>query len=73
MLIKFTTQSNRVKGLSFHPKRPWILASLHDGHIHLYDYRMKTIIETFSEHEGIYTLYLCDPVITYFYYIIINL
>ena len=21
----------RVKGLSFHPKRPWILASLHSG------------------------------------------
>jgi hypothetical protein len=25
------TKSNRVKGLSFHPKRPWILASLHSG------------------------------------------
>ena len=31
MLTKFETKSNRVKGLSFHPKRPWILASLHSG------------------------------------------
>lgn len=30
-LTKFETKSNRVKGLSFHPKRPWILASLHSG------------------------------------------
>jgi WD40 repeat protein len=42
MLTKFETKSNRVKGLSFHPKRPWILASLHSGVIQLWDY----------EHEG---------------------
>jgi hypothetical protein len=30
-LTKFETKSNRVKGLSFHPKRPWIVASLHNG------------------------------------------
>ncbi|PIA60556.1 hypothetical protein AQUCO_00300208v1 [Aquilegia coerulea] len=34
MLTKFETKSNRVRGLSFHPKRPWILASLHSGVIH---------------------------------------
>lgn len=26
MLTKFESKSNRVKGLSFHPIRPWILA-----------------------------------------------
>ncbi len=26
MLTKFESKSARVKGLSFHPKRPWILA-----------------------------------------------
>jgi len=26
MLTKFETKSARVKGLSFHPKRPWVLA-----------------------------------------------
>ncbi len=31
MLTKFETKSPRVKGLSFHSNRPWILASLHNG------------------------------------------
>lgn len=39
-------------GLSFHPKRPWILASLHSGVIQLWDYRMGTLIDRFDEHEG---------------------
>ena len=52
MLIKFDAKSARVKGLSFHPKRPWILASLHNGSIQLYDYRMLTRIEQFEEHDG---------------------
>ena len=28
MLIKLETKSARVKGVSFHPKRPWVLARL---------------------------------------------
>eukprot|EP01133_Synstelium_polycarpum_P002613 gene2613-3004_t len=51
MLYKYETKSNRVKGLSFHPTRPWILASLHSGAIHLYDYRIKTVLEKFEEHD----------------------
>eukprot|EP01105_Mastigella_eilhardi_P021820 TRINITY_DN5311_c0_g1_i1.p1 TRINITY_DN5311_c0_g1~~TRINITY_DN5311_c0_g1_i1.p1 ORF type:complete len:1263 (-),score=380.06 TRINITY_DN5311_c0_g1_i1:95-3883(-) len=49
---KFETKSNRVKGLSFHPTRPWILASLHNGVIQLWDYRIKTLIDKFDEHLG---------------------
>eukprot|EP00033_Pygsuia_biforma_P002814 GCRY01003108.1.p1 GENE.GCRY01003108.1~~GCRY01003108.1.p1 ORF type:complete len:1215 (+),score=402.83 GCRY01003108.1:394-4038(+) len=52
MLTKFETKSSRVKGLSFHPKRPWILASLHNGVIQLWDFRMGTLIDRFEEHEG---------------------
>lgn len=52
MLTKFETKSNRVKGLTFHPKRPWILASLHSGVIQLWDYRMGTLIDKFDEHDG---------------------
>ncbi|XP_019152993.1 PREDICTED: coatomer subunit alpha-2-like [Ipomoea nil] len=52
MLTKFETKSNRVKGLSFHNKRPWILASLHSGVIQLWDYRMGTLIDRFDEHDG---------------------
>ncbi|KAJ1693805.1 hypothetical protein LUZ63_010503 [Rhynchospora breviuscula] len=52
MLTKFETKSSRVKGLSFHSKRPWILASLHSGVIQLWDYRMGTLIDRFDEHDG---------------------
>ncbi|XP_026322907.1 coatomer subunit alpha isoform X2 [Hyposmocoma kahamanoa] len=52
MLTKFETKSARVKGISFHAKRPWILASLHNGVIQLWDYRMCTLLEKFDEHDG---------------------
>eukprot|EP00727_Mastigamoeba_balamuthi_P011244 m51a1_g6742 Coatomer subunit alpha (1272) ;mRNA; r:252179-256364 len=52
MRLKFETKSNRVKGLSFHPTRTWILASLHNGLIQLWDYRIRTLIDKFDEHTG---------------------
>jgi len=52
MLVKCETKSNRVKGLSFHPKLSWVLASLHNGNIQLWDYRIGSLIEKFEEHEG---------------------
>jgi len=52
MLTKFESKSARVKGLSFHPIRPWICASLHNGVIQLWDYRVGTVIDRFEEHEG---------------------
>ncbi|KAL2731958.1 coatomer subunit alpha [Vespula squamosa] len=52
MLTKFETKSARVKGLSFHPKRPWVLSSLHNGIIQLWDYRMCTLLDKFDEHDG---------------------
>jgi len=48
----FETESTRVKGISFHPTRPWLLAALHTGSIQLWDYRIKTLLETFDEHKG---------------------
>lgn len=52
MLVKFETKSSRVKGLSFHPKRQWVLASLHNGTIQLWDYQEKTLIDKFDGHQG---------------------
>ena len=52
MLTKFETKSNRVKGLAFHPRRPWILSSLHSGVIQMWDYRMGTLLNRFDEHDG---------------------
>ena len=52
MLSKFETKSNRVKGLCFHPARPWILASLHNGLIQLWNYRMQTKLDEVSNNES---------------------
>ena len=52
MQTKFETKSKRVKGLSFHKFRPWILASLHNGSIHLFDYRAQVLLEKFEDHNG---------------------
>lgn len=48
----FETDSNKVKCISFHPTRPWLLASLHTGVIQLWDYRIKIMIAKFEEHKG---------------------
>lgn len=52
MLTRFESKSNRVKGMAFHPVRPWVLSSLHNGVIQLWDYRMGTLLDKFEEHEG---------------------
>lgn len=52
MLTKFESKSARVKGLAFHPVRPWICVSLHNGVIQLWDYRVGTVIQRFEEHDG---------------------
>ncbi len=46
-----------ISGLTFHPKRPWVLTSLFNGVIQLWDYRMCTLIDKFDEHDG-NTIYL---------------
>lgn len=52
MLTKFESKSPRVKGLAFHPTRPFILASLHNGVIQLWDYKMGTLLERYEDHDG---------------------
>ncbi|CAA7020565.1 unnamed protein product [Microthlaspi erraticum] len=46
------TEKKRVYGLSFHYKRPWILASLDCGEIQLWDYHKECLIRRFGEHQG---------------------
>ena len=62
MLTKFETKSKRVKGLSFHKHRPWVLASLHNGSIHLFDYRAQVLLEKFDDHNGkhFHTCHTCN-------------
>ena len=52
MKTKFETKSKRVKGLSFHKYRPWVLASLHHGSIHLFDYRAQALLDKYEDHHG---------------------
>ena len=42
--VKVDQTSHRVKGLSFHKTRPWLITSHHNGLIHLYDYRTNTLL-----------------------------
>jgi len=65
MLInKFETKSKRVKGICFHPTRPWVIVSLHNGVIQLFDYRIGVLIDKFSEHDGGF-LYIYQDSIAY--------
>ncbi|ORX92400.1 Coatomer, alpha subunit [Basidiobolus meristosporus CBS 931.73] len=52
MLFKWESTSTRVKGLAFHPRRPWVLTSLHSGGLELWDYRTGALLERFEEHTG---------------------
>lgn len=52
MFIKFERHSDRVKSVSFHPHRPWLLSALHSGIIELIDYRIKKRIGIYDDHKG---------------------
>ena len=39
-------------GLAFHPTRPLLAASLHNGSVQLWNYRMGVLVDRFEEHEG---------------------
>eukprot|EP00948_MAST-09A_sp_MAST-9A-sp1_P004171 g4171.t1 len=52
VMVKFESKSARVKGVAFHPTRPWMLTSLHNGSFQLWDYQLGCLIERFDGHEG---------------------
>jgi coatomer protein complex subunit alpha (xenin) len=52
MMVKFETRSHRVKGISFHNKRPWVLVGLHNGTVQIWDYRTGSMVDRFDDHEG---------------------
>lgn len=51
-MLKNEFRSTRVKGLSFHPCRHWLLCGLYNGTILLFDYRLDVVVDFFTEHEG---------------------
>ena len=52
MNVIFQSEGNRVKGISFHPKFPWVLCSYYSGDILLFDYVHKMLIDTYVGHDG---------------------
>jgi len=48
MELKFEAKSARVKGIAFHPSKPWIITSLHTGHIQIWDYNMNISVGKFD-------------------------
>jgi coatomer subunit beta' len=43
-----TTHSERVKSISFHSKRPWILVSLYSGSLQIYERSTGQIVKSFE-------------------------
>lgn len=39
-------------GLAFYPSQPLLAASLHNGSVQLWNYRMGVLVDRFEEHEG---------------------
>lgn len=48
LVKKFETRTARVKGVCFHPTRPWVITSLHSGIIQIWDYNMNIVLATFD-------------------------
>ena len=47
-------------GLAFHPTRPLLAASLHNGSVQLWNYQMGTLVDRFDEHEGRSHFFVCQ-------------
>ena len=52
MINVYEAKSYRVKGISFHPTNSWVLTTLHNGLIFIYDYRHGILLDKYEEHEG---------------------
>lgn len=37
-----------MKGVAFHPSKPWVITSLHSGAIQIWDYNMKLCVAKFE-------------------------
>eukprot|EP01135_Chromosphaera_perkinsii_P010787 Nk52_evm4s2226 gene=Nk52_evmTU4s2226 len=48
---KLSSRSDRVKSVDLHPTEPWMLVSLYDGTVHIWDYEAQNMIKTFEVSE----------------------
>lgn len=45
---KLSARSDRVKSVDLHPTEPWMLASLYNGNVHVWNHESQTLIKTFE-------------------------
>ncbi|EGC32525.1 hypothetical protein DICPUDRAFT_49561 [Dictyostelium purpureum] len=45
---KLSTRSDRVKSVDIHPTEPWILASLYDGNVYIWNYETQNMVKSFE-------------------------
>eukprot|EP00126_Sphaerothecum_destruens_P006585 Sdes_comp19433_c0_seq1m10814 len=48
---KLSSRSDRVKSVDLHPSEPWMLVSLYNGAVHIWDYETQTMIKSFEVSE----------------------
>nr|CAG4651606.1 EOG090X01FO [Triops cancriformis] len=45
---RLTARSDRVKSVDLHPTEPWMLASLYNGNVHIWNYDSQQLIKSFE-------------------------
>ncbi|KAL5013705.1 hypothetical protein ScPMuIL_007975 [Solemya velum] len=45
---KLSARSDRVKSVDIHPSEPWMLASLYNGNVHIWNYESQQLIKSFE-------------------------
>jgi len=48
---KLSARSDRVKSVDIHPTEPWILSSLYNGHVYIWNYTTQTLVKSFEVTE----------------------
>eukprot|EP00287_Rhodomonas_sp_CCMP768_P010439 CAMPEP_0196718458 /NCGR_PEP_ID=MMETSP1091-20130531/1646_1 /TAXON_ID=302021 /ORGANISM="Rhodomonas sp., Strain CCMP768" /LENGTH=1036 /DNA_ID=CAMNT_0042059117 /DNA_START=87 /DNA_END=3197 /DNA_ORIENTATION=- len=48
---KLTSRSDRVKSVDLHPEEPWMLCSLYNGTVHMWNWQSQTLLKTFEVTE----------------------
>lgn len=48
---KLNARSSRVKSLDFHPTEPWLLCSLYNGQVYIWNYKTEVLVKSFEINE----------------------
>ena len=49
---KLSARSDRVKSVDIHPSEPWMLVSLYNGHVHIWNHESQQLVKSFE---------VCEP------------